>query len=170
VLAAGGLLCSRLARRRLTGLLRPAAMFLLCSWRSARGARRMLAEGWNVLLARLRRCGLRRPSRRLRILRLRMRRCRCGRSMLLRALLHWRLDAPLLRLTRWIHRPMLAGLRRLMARGALRGGSPWRPGTLRPGRGFFLAGLIVLRLLRLTRARLRQNFGPGRRALRLPAR
>jgi hypothetical protein len=115
----------------------------------------------------LRRHRLRRLARRLRILRLRMRRCSCGRWMLLRAWLSWRLDVTLLSLGRRIRRRMLTGLRRLMARGALRGGTTRRLGSLRPGRSFLLAGLIVLRLLRLRD--LGERFGGSRPALRMPA-
>lgn len=83
----------------------------------------------------------------------------------LRVLLPWRFDMTLLSLSRRIRRPMLTGGRRLVLWGA----GPRRPGSLGPGRGFFLARLVVLRLLRLTRPRLGEKLGRRRRALRLPA-
>jgi hypothetical protein len=194
MLDAAGLLSSGIARRRLAGLRTAAAffaMFLLRS-RCAAGSRRMATGGWKVLLAGLRRRRLRLPWR-LRALRLRMRRCGCGRWMLLRPLLSGRFGVTLLRLDLtlrrrldltllWLRRLDLMllrrldvallslsrrmRLRRLVRRSALRGAAGWRFG-LRPGLRFFLARLVVLRLLRLTRPRLRETLCLGRRTLHM---
>src|SRR5690242_18539774 len=95
--------------------------------------------------------------------------CRCSGSgwMLLWALLWWWLDTTLLILSRWIRLPRLSGLRHLVTRGALSlwGGSARTLRRLRPRRNFFLAGLILLRLLHL--ARLREMFQLSWRALRM---
>ena len=83
--------------------------------------------------------------------------CRC---MLLGTLLHWRFDMTWLGLCRRVGGPLLAGVRCLRRRSA------WRFGSLGVGWGLFLAWLIGLRLLCL--CHLRQNFGRGRCAVRMP--
>lgn len=83
--------------------------------------------------------------------------------MLLWTWLRWWLGTALLRLRRWICRRMLSPLRRLM----LRGSTTRRLRSLRPGRGFFLARLVGIRLLSL--CDLGERFGGSRRALRMPA-